>query len=85
MQITQRLFKILQLVQFAVIFVHAGQLFFQDCNYPMIYVWMIMTQSVLFIGLFINFYRKSYSKKLKPVLLEKEEVNLMLILKLIAI
>ena len=53
----------LQLAQFAAVFIHTAQLLINDCNFPKIYVWAIIAHSILFIALFLDFYMKAYYKK----------------------
>jgi len=50
----------IQMVQFIMISVHAFQLCFIECDYPKAFVWWIGMHGVLFLGLFSNFYKKSY-------------------------
>ena len=50
----------LQLVQFVGIFAHAFQLFFTECDYPIVFAWWIGGHAVFFFILFTQFYIKSY-------------------------
>ncbi|KAG5675216.1 hypothetical protein PVAND_005140 [Polypedilum vanderplanki] len=57
---------ILQMVQFAVVFIHAFQLLFSNpCNYPIAFVYWILAHSVLFLFLFGGFYKDTYVKNNK--------------------
>lgn len=54
----------LQLAQFAVIFLHGCQLFFQpNCNYPRVVLYPYLAVCAYFTVMFINFYRKAYMKR----------------------
>ncbi|XP_014478534.1 PREDICTED: elongation of very long chain fatty acids protein AAEL008004-like [Dinoponera quadriceps] len=53
----------LQMVQFVFVMIHAFQLFFIDCNYPMAFVWWIGMHAVMFYFLFRDFYVEAYKKK----------------------
>nr|QMX41530.1 very long chain fatty acid elongation protein ELO5 [Dioryctria abietella] len=55
----------LQMVQFVLVFVHAFQLLFVDCDYPKAFVWWIGMHAVLFYYLFSDFYKQAYLKKAK--------------------
>ncbi|XP_042906752.1 very long chain fatty acid elongase AAEL008004 isoform X2 [Parasteatoda tepidariorum] len=52
----------IQMIQFVMIFTHAFQLLFRDCNYPQGFAWWIGFHSVLFWFLFADFYRSTYRK-----------------------
>jgi len=47
-------------IQFVGIMVHAFQLFFIECDYPIVAAYCIVGQAVLFIILFSQFYWKNY-------------------------
>lgn len=55
----------LQMVQFVLVFLHAFQLLFIDCDYPRAFVWWIGMHAVLFYYLFSDFYKQAYLKKAK--------------------
>ncbi|XP_059052317.1 elongation of very long chain fatty acids protein AAEL008004 [Achroia grisella] len=55
----------LQMVQFVLVFLHAFQLLFIDCDYPKAFVWWIGMHAVLFYYLFSDFYKQAYLKKVK--------------------
>ncbi|OWR46146.1 hypothetical protein KGM_215920 [Danaus plexippus plexippus] len=55
----------LQMVQFVLVFFHAFQLLFIDCDYPRAFVWWIGMHAVLFYYLFSDFYKQAYLKKVK--------------------
>ncbi|RVE40635.1 hypothetical protein evm_014715 [Chilo suppressalis] len=55
----------LQMVQFVLVFIHAFQLLFTDCDYPRAFVWWIGMHAVLFYHLFSDFYKQAYLKKSK--------------------
>ena len=47
-------------VQFVAIFVHGVQLFFIECDYPIVFAWMMVGHAVLFFFLFSEFYIVNY-------------------------
>jgi elongation of very long chain fatty acids protein 7 len=49
--------------QFVLVFIHASQLFFIDCDYPKFLAWIICAYAVLFLLLFADFYKQAYKKK----------------------
>jgi elongation of very long chain fatty acids protein 7 len=53
------------MVQFVLVILHAFQLLFIDCNFPMVFIWWIGMHAVMFYFLFRNFYNKAYTKKEK--------------------
>ncbi|XP_049847250.1 elongation of very long chain fatty acids protein AAEL008004-like isoform X1 [Schistocerca gregaria] len=55
----------MQMVQFVLIFAHQFQLLFIDCNYPKAFMVWIGLHGVMFLFLFSDFYRASYTKKVK--------------------
>jgi hypothetical protein len=55
----------LQLTQFVIVFAHMSQLFFIECDYSRIFLWMILSYTVVFFVLFSNFYIQAYLKKAK--------------------
>ncbi|XP_050343136.1 elongation of very long chain fatty acids protein AAEL008004 [Nymphalis io] len=57
----------LQMVQFVMVFLHAFQLLFIDCDYPRAFVWWIGMHAVLFYYLFSDFYKQAYIKKAKSL------------------
>lgn len=54
---------VMQMVQFVLVFLHAFQLLFTDCDYPRSFVWFIGMHAVLFYYLFSDFYKQAYKKK----------------------
>ncbi|CAH0728831.1 unnamed protein product, partial [Brenthis ino] len=69
---------VLQMVQFVLVFFHAFQLLFIDCNYPRAFVWWIGMHAVLFYYLFSDFYKQSYIKKAQKLEAKKKaEVELL--------
>ncbi|CAH2260860.1 jg21189 [Pararge aegeria aegeria] len=63
-------------VQFVLVFLHAFQLLFIDCDYPRAFVWWIGMHAVLFYYLFSDFYKQAYIKKAKSIKMkEKVEVE----------
>ncbi|XP_041976153.1 elongation of very long chain fatty acids protein-like [Aricia agestis] len=58
---------VLQMVQFVLVFVHAFQLLFIECDYPRAFVWWIGMHAVLFYYLFSDFYKQAYKKKATKV------------------
>ncbi|CAL4062208.1 unnamed protein product [Meganyctiphanes norvegica] len=55
----------LQMVQFVLIFSHAFQLGFTECEYPRAFMWWIGGHAFMFFALFSDFYIKAYFKKSK--------------------
>ncbi|XP_073951558.1 very long chain fatty acid elongase 7-like [Choristoneura fumiferana] len=53
----------LQMIQFVLVFLHAFQLLFIECDYPRAFVWWIGMHAVLFYYLFSDFYKQAYRKK----------------------
>ncbi|KAL3215955.1 hypothetical protein MRX96_033310 [Rhipicephalus microplus] len=53
----------LQLAQFIVIFVHSTIPLFKDCGYPRPHTFIVLSESVLFFGMFVRFYRGAYKNK----------------------
>ncbi|CAH3817629.1 unnamed protein product [Pieris brassicae] len=56
---------VIQMIQFVLVFLHAFQLLFIDCDYPRAFVWWIGMHAVLFYYLFSDFYKQAYLKKAK--------------------
>lgn len=52
-----------QLIQFAVVFGHSLQLVVRECDYPKHLVACMCLNTLVFMVLFSNFYRKSYVRK----------------------
>lgn len=50
----------MQLTQFILSLVHAMQLFFIDCDYPILFAYWIALYAGIFFILFADFYRKAY-------------------------
>ncbi|GLH03288.1 Elongation of very long chain fatty acids protein, partial [Gryllus bimaculatus] len=53
----------LQLVQFGLVFVHSAQVLFFDCGYPKLVAALLLLHSVIFFGLFFDFYQQAYKKR----------------------
>ncbi|GBN44447.1 Elongation of very long chain fatty acids protein AAEL008004 [Araneus ventricosus] len=53
----------IQMIQFLMIFTHAFQLLFINCNYPRGFMYWIGFHAVLFWFLFAEFYKNAYQKK----------------------
>ncbi|KAK4295101.1 hypothetical protein Pmani_032317 [Petrolisthes manimaculis] len=51
-----------QMIQFIMIFGHAFQLCFTECNYPRAFMWWIGGHAVMFFFLFSEFYINAYIK-----------------------
>ena len=43
--------------------IHAAQLFFIECDYPIVFTLLLTIGSMIFMALFANFYIKSYHVK----------------------
>lgn len=56
---------ICQIVQFIAVAIHSFQFVFMECAFPAGFSWWIAATELLFLGLFINFYRNAYRKKKK--------------------
>ncbi|KAF2369239.1 ELO family [Trinorchestia longiramus] len=54
----------LQIVQFVLIFIHAFQLVFRECNYPSAFMWWIGGHALMFFCLFADFYVKAYRQQI---------------------
>lgn len=67
----------LQMIQFVLVFFHAFQLLFIDCDYPRAFVWWIGMHAVLFYYLFSDFYKQAYIKKAQSIKAKakKEELS----------
>jgi elongation of very long chain fatty acids protein 7 len=46
----------MQMVQFVMVFIHSVQVFFNGCNFPKVIAYAMCFNSLLFLGLFSNFY-----------------------------
>jgi len=55
----------LQIIQFVVVIVHAGQSAFTDCDYPRWINYWLVCFSGIFLILFSNFYIQEYIKRLR--------------------
>ena len=54
----------LQIVQFVIIFLHTLPLFMvKNCGFPSIYGYLLIPEVVMFLFMFSNFYKKSYTSK----------------------
>ena len=54
--------------QFLIVCIHTSQLFFIECDYPMMFAYWIGLYALVFLIMFADFYRKAYSgKSKKPV------------------
>lgn len=53
---------VLQMIQFIMVFLHASQLLFIECDFPQVFAWIILLHAVMFYFLFYNFYQSSYKK-----------------------
>lgn len=54
----------LQIVQFIIASLHCFQMTFISCDFPIAFCWWIGAHELLFLMLFINFYKKTYSRKI---------------------
>jgi len=43
--------------------IHTSQLFFIECNYPILFAYWIFTYAIMFLLFFANFYVQAYKKK----------------------
>lgn len=53
----------LQIIQFIFVVIHASQLLFIPCNYPIVFAYVIASYSILFLILFSDFFNKTYRMK----------------------
>ncbi|KAG8191203.1 hypothetical protein JTE90_011886 [Oedothorax gibbosus] len=63
----------IQMIQFVMIFTHAFQLLFINCNYPRGFMYWIGFHAVLFWFLFAEFYKHTYKRKLDST--KKQHTN----------
>jgi len=63
-------------VQFVGIFIHGLQLFFIECDYPIVFAWLLVGHGVIFFGLFSGFYWKSYIVKSDRLNMQIEKKSL---------
>ncbi|CAF0733879.1 unnamed protein product [Adineta steineri] len=52
----------MQMIQFILVMIHASQLFYIECNYPVLFAYWIFAYAIMFLLFFANFYVQSYSK-----------------------
>lgn len=57
----------IQLAQFGYIFVHMLASIWLSCRWNKVVVYGIMFNSIIHIGLFMDFYRKAYNKEHKVI------------------
>ncbi|UYV79457.1 ELOVL7 [Cordylochernes scorpioides] len=50
----------IQMIQFVMIFIHSFQLLFRQCDYPRSFMYWIGMHAVLFLFLFMDFYKTAY-------------------------
>lgn len=72
----KRYMTALQMLQFVLVMIHSFQLLFIDCNYPKAFVWWIGGHAVMFLFLFADFYKSTYSKKRAIAAAKKKEAML---------
>ncbi|KAF8777493.1 Elongation of very long chain fatty acids like protein [Argiope bruennichi] len=58
---------ILQMVQFVIAFIHSMIPLFYDCGYHKGFAYAIMFHALLFMAMFMNFYRHAYNKQKKAI------------------
>jgi len=59
----KRYLTTLQLVQFVTFFIHACFPIFIDCNFPVVFSYIIIFHGAMFFVLFLHFYIKAYIQK----------------------
>ncbi|XP_031826836.1 very long chain fatty acid elongase AAEL008004 [Nomia melanderi] len=59
----KRYLTLLQIVQFVLMLIHTFQLLFIECDYPRSFVWFIGMHAAMFLFLFSQFYKQTYTKK----------------------
>jgi len=65
----------MQMVQFVIVFLHTVQLFFIDCNFPIIIAYAMCFNSIMFMTLFTNFYIQAYIKRRRLPKIKDEDVT----------
>jgi len=45
------------------VMIHTSQLFFIECNYPILFAYWIFAYAIMFLLFFANFYMQAYTKK----------------------
>jgi hypothetical protein len=45
------------------VMIHTSQLFFIQCNYPILFAYWIFAYAIMFLLFFANFYIQSYKQK----------------------
>jgi len=53
----------MQMIQFMLVMIHTSQLFFIECNYPILFAYWIFAYAIMFLLFFANFYIQAYKKK----------------------
>ncbi|CAF3528259.1 unnamed protein product [Rotaria sordida] len=53
----------MQMIQFMLVMIHTSQLFFIQCDYPILFAYWIFFYAIMFLLFFANFYAQSYIKK----------------------
>ena len=59
----KRYVTVLQIVQFVAVSAHSFTLFFIECDFPVAFAYWIGCTEIFFLVLFLNFFRKTYTKK----------------------
>ena len=57
------------------VMIHTSQLFFIECNYPILFAYWIFAYAIMFLLFFANFYIQSYTKKLSSTKKESQEMK----------
>lgn len=66
----------MQMVQFVLVFLHTVQLFFIECDFPIILAYVMCFNSIMFMTLFTNFYIQAYIKRRRlPKIKSDEDAN----------
>ncbi|CAF3166759.1 unnamed protein product [Rotaria socialis] len=53
----------MQMIQFMLVMVHTSQLFFLECDYPILFAYWIFAYAIMFLLFFANFYVQVYKNK----------------------
>lgn len=64
-----------QMIQFVAIFTHSFQLLFRECNFPNAFMAWIGGHGILFLFLFSDFYKKTYTKKISHAVANGKQLN----------
>jgi elongation of very long chain fatty acids protein 7 len=58
------------------VMIHTSQLFFIECNYPILFAYWIFAYAIMFLLFFANFYIQSYKKKPVSTKIKSEQIKI---------